>query len=112
MEFHIAGDHRCREFGIRGSTGTTAPDGLGDIMNLRGTLCLMQGGGQSTAYLFAIFVSDDVAFGRTSISTQDDSILEETTNNGSPGAGRLGKWDPAICEEVVSVWSWRDYSLR
>ena len=44
MEFHIAGDHRCREFGIRGSTGTTAPDGLGDIMNLRGTLCLMQGG--------------------------------------------------------------------
>lgn len=45
MEFHVAGDHCCREFGIRGGTSTTASDGLGEIMNLRGTLCSMQEGG-------------------------------------------------------------------
>ena len=36
MEFHVARYHRCREFGIRSSTGTAASDGLGNVMNLKG----------------------------------------------------------------------------
>ena len=44
MEFHVTGDHRCRELSIRSCTGTTASDGLGDIMDLRGMLCSVQEG--------------------------------------------------------------------
>lgn len=63
-------------------------------------------------HLFAILVSNYVAFSRAGISTQDDPILEETADDGCPGASRLGKRDPAICQEVVSVQSWRDCSLK
>lgn len=68
--------------------------------------------GWLVAHLFAILVGNDVAFSRTGVSTQDDSILEETADDGGTSAGRLGKWDSAICEKVVSVWSWRERSLR
>jgi len=62
--------------------------------------------------LFAVLVGNYVAFSRTGISTQDDAVLEETANDRCPGAGGPGKRDSAICQEVVSVESWRDYSLK
>ena len=57
--------------------------------------------------LFAILIGNDVAFSRTGVCAEDDPVFEETANDGGPGAGRLGKRDPAISEEVVPVWSWR-----
>jgi len=68
--------------------------------------------GSFATYLFAILVGNYVAFSRTGISTQDDAVLEETADDRCPGAGGLGKRDPAICQEVVPVESWRDGSLK
>jgi hypothetical protein len=55
------------------------------------------------ACLFAILVSDNVAFSCTSIGTQDDSVFEKTANDGRPGAGCLWKRYASIREEIVSV---------
>lgn len=45
MEFHVAGYHRCCEFSVCSSASAAAPDGLGNIVNLREMLCWMQEGG-------------------------------------------------------------------
>lgn len=63
-------------------------------------------------YLFAVLVSNYVSFGRAGVGTQDDPVLKQTADDCCPGTGRLGKRDPAICQEIVSVQSWRAYRLR
>lgn len=68
--------------------------------------------GPFIAYLFAVLVSNYVSFGRAGVGTQDDPILKQAADDCCPGAGRLGKRDPAICQEIVSVQSWRAYRLK
>lgn len=63
------------------------------------------------AYLFAVLVGDNVSLSGTRISTQDDSVLEETANDGGPSASCLGKGDSAIREEIVSVQRLRGHCL-
>ena len=61
--------------------------------------------GSFRTYLFAVLVGNYVSFSRTGVGTQDNPVFEETADDCCPGTGRLGKRDPAICQEVVSVQS-------
>lgn len=51
--------------------------------------------------LFAILISNDGSLSGSCIGSKYDSVLEQTSYDGCTSAGRSGKWEASVEQEVV-----------
>lgn len=61
----------------------------------------------AATHLFAVLVCDDRAFGCARVCAENDTILEQSANDGGTGARRLGQRQPFLCQEMVAVERYR-----